>query len=110
MKGSDNFKANIQAYLEEYARENTDFQASFNNPLKSIESCISYILGEVSNIGKNAFADSEIYDLAVNYYIKEEIKISENKVSKAVSPKKLVEENQENVQVKKELPKQDTLF
>ena len=44
MKGTTNFKATIQAYLEERARTDELFAVSYAKEYKDIDNCITYIL------------------------------------------------------------------
>ena len=47
MKGTTNFKATIQVYLEERARTDELFAVSYAKEHKNIDNCITYILNEV---------------------------------------------------------------
>ena len=68
MKASDTFKTIIENYLSEKALSDTAFASSFAKASKSFEDCISYIGSEVKKTGLCAFADQEIFDMAVRYY------------------------------------------
>ena len=68
MKGTENFKRTIQAYLEERAKVDDLFAKSYAKPNKSIDECITYILNEVQRSGCNGFEDNEIFGMAVHYY------------------------------------------
>lgn len=68
MKGSDNFKKVIEAYLAQEASVNSEFHSKFHNPQKNIDDCIKYILNQVQKSGVNGFTDKEIYDMALFYY------------------------------------------
>jgi len=68
MKASDKFKTVIENYLNETAQSDTVFAQNFSKTSKNLESCFSYILGEVKKTGLCAFDDSEIFDMAVKYY------------------------------------------
>ena len=65
MKGTMNFKATIQAYLEERARTDELFAISYAKEHKDIDNCITYILNEVKRSGCNGFNDDEIYSMAM---------------------------------------------
>ena len=69
-KGTDTFKAVIQNYLEYRASTDELFAPRFANPLKSIDECCKYIIGEVYKSGMNGFDDDEIFSMAVHYYPK----------------------------------------
>ena len=68
MKGSENFKKVILAYVQEEAATNSEFHSHFHNPKKNIDDCIKYILNTVQASGCNGFAEKEIYDMALFYY------------------------------------------
>jgi len=75
MKGTTNFKATIQAYLEERARTDKLFAVSYAKEYKDIDNCITYILNEVKRSGCNGFNDDEIYSMAMHYYDENEIEV-----------------------------------
>lgn len=68
MKGSENFKRVILAYVQQEAATNSEFHSHFHNPKKNIDDCIKYILNTVQASGCNGFAEKEIYDMALFYY------------------------------------------
>lgn len=68
MKGTENFKRTIQAYLEERAKVDDLFAKSYSKPNKNIDECITFILNEVQKSGCNGFEDDEIFGMAVHYY------------------------------------------
>lgn len=68
MKGTENFKRTIQAYLEERAKVDDLFAKSYSKPNKSIDECVTYIFNEVQRSGCNGFEDDEIFGMAVHYY------------------------------------------
>ena len=74
MKTTKAFQDTIERYLEEMAQGDPLFADKLNNPDKSIEGCVDYILYEVQNSGINGFTDAEIYSMAVHYYVEEDIK------------------------------------
>lgn len=75
MKGTKDFKATIQAYLEERARTDELFAVSYAKAGKNIDDCITYILNEVRRSGCNGFNDDEIYSMALHYYDEDDIKV-----------------------------------
>lgn len=75
MKGTKDFKATIQAYLEERARTDELFAVSYAKAGKNIDDCITYILNEVRCSGCNGFNDDEIYSMALHYYDEDDIKV-----------------------------------
>ncbi len=75
MKGTKDFKATIQAYLEERAKTDELFAVSYAKADKNIDDCITYILNEVRRSGCNGFNDDEIYSMALHYYDEDNIKV-----------------------------------
>lgn len=75
MKGTKDFKATIQAYLEERARTDELFAVSYAKAGKNIDDSITYILNEVRRSGCNGFNDDEIYSMALHYYDEDDIKV-----------------------------------
>ena len=75
MKGTKDFKATIQAYLEERAKTDELFAVSYAKAGKNIDDCITYILNEVRRSGCNGFNDDEIYSIALHYYDEDDIKV-----------------------------------
>lgn len=75
MKGTKDFKATIQAYLEERAKTDELFAVSYAKADKNIDDCITYILNEVRRSGCNGFNDDEIYSMALHYYDEDDIKV-----------------------------------
>lgn len=63
MKGTEQFKQTIKAYLDERAKTDELFAASYAKENKSLDGCIEYILSEVKKSGCNGFADEEIYGM-----------------------------------------------
>ncbi len=75
MKPTDNFKKTIQAYLEERAKSDELFAASFAKEGKNIDDCITYIFNTVQKSGCNIFNDEEIFSMAVHYYDEDNIEV-----------------------------------
>ena len=75
MRGTKDFKATIQAYLEERAKTDELFAVSYAKPEKNIDDCITFILNEVRQSGCNGFNDDEIYSMAMHYYDEDNIKV-----------------------------------
>lgn len=75
MNTSETFKAIIENYLREKATDDTAFALAFNKTSKSIDNCINYIISEVKKTGLCAFADNEIFDMAIKYYTDDTIGI-----------------------------------
>lgn len=80
MKASNVFKQTIQTYLEDRAKSDELFAASYAKPNKNIDECCDYIIGEAKKRGNTvAMTDKEVFGLAVHYYDEDNIKV--NKVS-----------------------------
>lgn len=75
MKGTEQFKKTIKAYLDGRAKTDGLFAVTYAKPNKNIDDCITFILNQVKNSGCNGFADDEIYSLAVHYYDEDTIDI-----------------------------------
>ncbi|MBP8777751.1 MAG: PcfK-like family protein [Bacteroidaceae bacterium] len=74
MKASNVFKQTIQTYLEDRAKNDELFAASYAKPNKNIDECCNFILREVQKSGCNGFSDDEIFGMAVHYYDEDGIK------------------------------------
>lgn len=68
MKGSERFKETIKAYLDKEAQRDEYFALCYENPAKSLDECVDYILTTVKASGCAGFDDPEIYGMAVHYY------------------------------------------
>lgn len=68
MKATDRFRETVKAYLDELAEKDEYFALSYEQPNKSLDECIDYILTTVQKSGAAGFADEEIYGMAVHYY------------------------------------------
>lgn len=68
MKATDRFKETVKAYLDKLAETDEYFALSYEQPGKSLDECIDYILTTVQKSGCNGFSDEEICGMAVHYY------------------------------------------
>lgn len=75
MKGTEQFKAAIKAYLDRQAETDPLFSPHYSKPEKSIDKCVEYILGEVFHSGCNGFTDEAVYGMAIHYYTEDDVKI-----------------------------------
>lgn len=73
MKATNHFKDTIKAYLDQRAESDILFSFRYSLPEKTIENCIAYILCTVQKSGCNGFADEEIYSMAADYYLKDNV-------------------------------------
>lgn len=71
-KGSEQFKAAIKAYLDKEAERDEYFSLCYENPNKSLDECVDYILTTVKESGCVGFDDAEIYGMAIHYYQEDE--------------------------------------
>lgn len=62
------FEKAIKAYLDRRAAEDQQFAERYANTSKSIPQCCNFIISEVRKTHRTAFADDEVYGLAVHYY------------------------------------------
>ena len=62
------FEQTIKTYLDRRAAEDPQFAERYANTAKSIPQCCNFIIGEVRKAHRTAFADDEVYGLAVHYY------------------------------------------
>lgn len=106
MKGTENFKRTIQAYLEERAKVDDLFAKSYAKPNKNIDDCITFILNEVQKSGCNGFEDDEIFGMAVHYYDEDNLSIGE-KISCDVVVNHKVELSEEEKKELKEKARND---
>lgn len=106
MKGTENFKRTIQAYLEERAKVDDLFAKSYAKPNKNIDDCITFILNEVHKSGCNGFEDDEIFGMAVHYYDEDNLSVGE-KISCEVVVNHKVELSEEEKQELKEKARKD---
>lgn len=74
MKGTRAFQETLEQYLNGMAQKDQLFADKFNNPSKTMEGCVKFILSEVQKSGMNGFTDPEIYSMAVHYFVEEGIK------------------------------------
>ena len=75
MKQSEQFQQTILAHLEQRANEDALFAVSFAKASKNIKDCCIYIMNTVKKSGCNAFADDEIFSMAIHYYDEDVIDI-----------------------------------
>ena len=106
MKGTENFKRTIQAYLEERAKVDELFAKSYSKPNKNIDDCITFILNEVQKSGCNGFEDDEIFGMAVHYYDEDNLSVGK-KISCDVVVNHKVELSEEEKQELKEKARND---
>ena len=107
-KENQSFKQVIQSYLEERAKKDSLFVASFAKPNKNIDECCNYIIGEARKRCGNAvcMSDDEVFGLAVHYYDEDNIKVNKQSKSKVVVPKQPEKQKELTLTVEKPKPEQ----
>ncbi len=75
MKSTKEFKEVVKSYLDNRASEDDLFAKSYAKADKNIDDCIIYILNTVRKSNCNAFADDEVYSMAIHYYDEESINV-----------------------------------
>jgi len=94
MQASEEFKKVINDHLKGVAESDTLFAEALKKPGKNINDCVTYILNTVKKSGRNGFADSEIFGMAVHYYDEDKIDVGKATSAQVVinrtvgSPKK----------------------
>lgn len=73
MKTTELFKNKIQEYLTQRASQDEQFRSRYENPRKSVDDCINFILHEVQKSNCNGFSDEEVYGMAVHYYDEDDL-------------------------------------
>ncbi len=84
MKGSETFKNTIDQHLKSVAKKDKEFAKKLDNKKKSIDDCVTYIINQVKESGRNGFTDEEIYGMAIHYYDEENIKVGDKITSGSV--------------------------
>lgn len=75
MKGTEQFKATIKAYLDNRASTDELFAQKYHSTKRTIDDVVTYILNQVKNSGCCGFDDDEIYSMAVHVIDEPELEI-----------------------------------
>lgn len=67
------FEAAIKRYLDERAASDPQFATAYAKPGKTLKQCCNFIIAEVRKTSRTAFANEEIYGLAVHYYDEDDL-------------------------------------
>lgn len=102
MKGTEQFKKTIKAYLEQRAETDALFAVTYAKPNKNIDDCITFILNQVKNSGCNGFANDEIYSLAVHYYDEDTIDVGKPMNCQVVVNHQIVLTEEEKAEAKQQ--------
>lgn len=104
-KGSEQFKAVIKTYLDNESQRDEAFALCYENPEKSLDECVDYILTTVKESGCVGFDDPEIYGMAIHYYQEAE----PGKISKGISATCVVNHHIDLTESEKEEARQRAL-
>lgn len=91
------FETAIKQFLDNLAREDMAFAATYQKPNKSIPECCKYICQEVEKNRKGAncvaCSDEEVYGLAIHYYDEDDIVVkgAKAKVETVAAPQPVKE-------------------
>ena len=78
MKGTEQFKQTIKAYLDERAKTDELFAVSYAKENKNLDDCITFVLNQVMAICKEGgcgMTDDEVYSLCTHYYDEDNIEV-----------------------------------
>ncbi|REC40470.1 Cas9 inhibitor AcrIIA9 family protein [Chryseobacterium sp. 5_R23647] len=79
MNGSKEFEFAIETFLNKAKIDDYELSIALENERKNITECCDYIIQKVKEKKVNAMTDSEVFNLAIEYYLNEEdIKIKKN--------------------------------
>ncbi|MEC3881991.1 PcfK-like family protein [Parapedobacter sp. 10938] len=73
MKVSESFKTIIWQQLQLIAQTNGQLAEAISKEDKKLDDCIKYIIMNVQKSGINGFADEEVFDMAIDYYLTEKV-------------------------------------
>lgn len=71
MKGTEQFKQTIKAYLDERAKTDELFAVLYAKENKNLDDCITFVLNQAMAICKEGgcgMTDNEVYSLCTHYY------------------------------------------
>lgn len=105
---NNSFQDTIKAYLDKLAEEDSLFAVTYAKENKSLDECISYIMGEALKSSSNiksgvkgcGMANDTVYSMAVHYYDEDDIKIE-----KSSNTRSEVKTSTPKTEVKKEATK-----
>ena len=78
MKGTEQFKQTIKAYLDERAKTDELFAVSYAKENKNLDDCITFVLNQAMAICKEGgcgMTDNEVYSLCTHYYDEDNIEV-----------------------------------
>lgn len=78
MKGTEQFKQTIKAYLDDRAKTDELFAVSYAKENKNLDDCITFVLNQAMAICKEGgcgMTDNEVYSLCTHYYDEDNIEV-----------------------------------
>lgn len=78
MKGTEQFKQTIKAYLDERAKTDELFAVLYAKENKNLDDCITFALNQAMAICKEGgcgMTDNEVYSLCTHYYDEDNIEV-----------------------------------
>lgn len=102
MKGTEQFKAVIQAHLEGVASKDKRFAEKMASETKNIDDCVTYILNTVKKSGCQGFTDDEVFGMALHYYDEEKVDVGARIESGSVVVNHVVELTPEEIEEAKQ--------
>jgi len=72
-KAEDNFKKIIEEQMILHSMANPTFEKHLKKEDKSIDGCVKYIYSAVKKSGRTGFTDSEVYNMAVHYFVEDDV-------------------------------------
>ena len=66
----NHFEKTIKAHLDQRAKQDPQFATKYpgTNPAKTVSTCCKHIISEVKKSKRLAFADDEIYSIAIHFF------------------------------------------
>lgn len=102
-KETNTVKQAIKSYLDNRAKTDELFAASYAKPNKSIDECFDYILSEAKKMGNAVYlSDDVVFGWAVHYYDEDDIKVKKLSANTKVSVKTSVDLTEEDKEKAKE--------
>ena len=75
MKATENFRKTVEAYIESEKQADPLFAKCVDEqPKKTTQGCVNYILNEVKKSGVAGWCDDEIYGMVRHFYDEKELK------------------------------------
>lgn len=78
MKGTEQFKRTIKAYLDERAKTDELFAVSYAKENKNLDDCVTFVLNQAKAIAEEGgcgMTDNEVYSLCTHYYDEDNVEV-----------------------------------